>query len=121
VNWLVKDDLSKLKKLPRSWTALNRLIREEGFPPGHIAGRNRIWLESSVDDWLLSRSTDKSFLRGRAKTLVEGARPPEICKGPGGVSPPTEAKQPKPPSTPTNISDSAPASQEHQFDLEEVA
>jgi hypothetical protein len=87
VNWLVKDDLSRLKKLPSSWTGLNRLIREEGFPAGIMVGRNRIWQETSVDEWLLSRSTDKSFLRGRAKTLVEGARPPEITKpGPSAAT-----------------------------------
>jgi predicted DNA-binding transcriptional regulator AlpA len=116
VNWLVKDDLSELKKLPSSWTALNRLIREEHFPPGRIAGRNRIWLEQEVDEWLLSRSTDKAFLRGRAKQLIAEARPPEISKpGPSvdaeGTGP-NQAIQLAPPSIP----DSAPATQ----DLEEV-
>ena len=91
MNWLVKDDLSELKKLPESWTALNRLIREEGFPPGRIIGRNRIWLEQEVDDWLLSRSTAKCRLRGRARQLAE--RPPEILKS--GPSAATEEPGPR--------------------------
>jgi hypothetical protein len=121
VNWLVKDDLSELKKLPSSWTGINKLIREEDFPPGRMVGRNRIWLEQEVDDWLLSRSTAKCFLRGRAKTLVEGARPPENGKpgpstGAGNTNEgtgPNQAIQ----LAPSSIPDSAPASQ----DLEEAA
>jgi hypothetical protein len=34
VIWLALDDLNKLKKLPTTWTAINRLIRDEGFPSG---------------------------------------------------------------------------------------
>ena len=121
MNWLVKDDLSEHKKLPSSWTALNRLIREEGFPPGRIAGRNRIWQELEVDRWLLSRPTDKSFLRGRAKTLVEGARPPEIAKPGPSTGAGNTAEEPGPNEAiqlaPSSIPDSAPAPQ----DLEEVA
>jgi len=80
VKWLVMSDLAALKKLPASWTAINKLIKQQGFPPGRIVGRNRIWLEQEVDDWHLSRSTAKCKLRGRAKTLVEASRPPEHVK-----------------------------------------
>ena len=112
MEWLTKDDLSEKKKLPSSWTALNKLISKEGFPPGRMVGRNRIWPEKEVDDWLLSRPSAKCSLRGRAKTLVDDARPPGNDKGPGGVTAPAEARKPKPPSSPTNISESAPACQE---------
>jgi hypothetical protein len=110
MRWLVKSDLSEDKKLPSSWTAINKLIKQEGFPPGRMCGRNRIWSEQEIDEWLLNRPTDKSFLRGRAKTLVEGARPPEITKP--GPSAATEGTGRIPSQQQPLIPDSAPASQE---------
>jgi predicted DNA-binding transcriptional regulator AlpA len=70
MRWLVKSELAEIKKLPSSWTAINKLIKEEGFPPGRMCGRNRIWHEQEIDEWMLNRPTAKSFLRGRAKALV---------------------------------------------------
>jgi len=42
MKWLVMADLAEQKKLARTWTALNDLIKNEGFPPGRMSGRNRI-------------------------------------------------------------------------------
>jgi hypothetical protein len=85
VKWLVRNTLPD--GVPKGWNRLNELIKKEGFPPGRMCGRNRIWHDQEIDEWLLNRPTDKSFLRGRAKTLVEGARPPEIVKpGPSGAT-----------------------------------
>jgi hypothetical protein len=114
VKWLVKSDLPP--GVPKSWTGLNNAIKNEGFPPGRMCGRNRIWTEDEVDEWLLNRPAAKTFLRGRARALVEGARPPGITKpgpstGAGNTAEepgPNEAIQLAPPSIP----DSAPAAQE---------
>ena len=115
--WLAFSDLAERKRLPKTWMGINRLIRDEGFPPGRMVGRNCIWPEKAVDDWLLSRPTAKCFLRGRAKQLAEKARPPEIVKpGPSGATEgtgPNQAIQ----LAPSSISDSAPAPQ-GQIDLE---
>jgi hypothetical protein len=110
VIWLAFSDLAERKRLPKTWMGINRLIRDEGFPPGRMVGRNRIWREKDVDEWLLSRPTDKSFLRGRARTLVEGARPPEISKP--GPSVDAEGTGHIPSKQQPSIPDSAPAAQE---------
>jgi hypothetical protein len=68
MKWLTKSDLPP--SLPKGWNGLNKLIAEEGFPAGRMSGRNRIWTEKEVDDWLLSRPSAKGFLRGRAKQLA---------------------------------------------------
>jgi hypothetical protein len=108
MRWLVKSDLSELKKLPASWTAINKLIKEAGLPPGRMCGRNRIWSEQEIDEWLLNRPTAKTFLRGRAKQLAEEARPPGIVKpGPSGATEgtgPNEAIQLAPSSIPDSMS-----------------
>jgi hypothetical protein len=61
-------------ELCRTWTTLNRLIKEEGFPPGRLIGRERVWLEDEVFDWIKSRPTGKAPLRGNAKRLAGGAQ-----------------------------------------------
>ena len=73
MNWVTKRDL-KNKGLPTTWTALNRLINHQGFPPGKLVGRIRIWQEQSVDEWIMNRPSAKRPLQGGAKQLVEGTR-----------------------------------------------
>ena len=68
---LLFDDIRE-RKLARNWNTLNRWIKEEGFPPGRLIGRNRVWTEAEVMAWVESRPTGKAALRGRAKTLVRG-------------------------------------------------
>jgi hypothetical protein len=46
----------KNRNIVRNWTTLNRLIKEQGFPPGHrIGAAARAWKESEVKAWLKSR------------------------------------------------------------------
>jgi predicted DNA-binding transcriptional regulator AlpA len=58
--------------LANNWTTLNRRIANEGFPPGKLIGRRRVWTESSVVEWVESRPTAKAPLRGFAKRLKNG-------------------------------------------------
>jgi hypothetical protein len=61
--------------LANNWPSLNRRIAEEGFPPGHMVGRRRCWLQSDVLAWVASRPTEnKSPLRGAAKARAEARR-----------------------------------------------
>jgi hypothetical protein len=63
---IIKEGLN----LAHNWPTINRWIEQEGFPPGRMIGRNRVWLEDEVKDWIKSRSSAKTPLRGRAKELV---------------------------------------------------
>jgi Prophage CP4-57 regulatory protein (AlpA) len=46
----------KNRNIVRNWTTLRRLIKEQGFPPGHrIGAAARAWKESEVKAWLRSR------------------------------------------------------------------
>jgi predicted DNA-binding transcriptional regulator AlpA len=66
-------DLQELD-LVRCWPTLNRWIEKQGFPPGHIVGRRRLWLEDDVLAWIRSRPTENNQpLRGCAKRLAEAA------------------------------------------------
>jgi hypothetical protein len=67
------DDLRK-QGLVQTWTTLNRWIDELGFPAGRIIGRNRVWTEAEVSQWIEDRPSGRLPLRGRAKQLVEDAR-----------------------------------------------
>jgi predicted DNA-binding transcriptional regulator AlpA len=50
-----------------NWPALNRRIANEGFPPGRLIGRKRLWTEAEVTAWIESRPVGKAPLRGWAK------------------------------------------------------
>jgi hypothetical protein len=53
-----------------SWTALNRLIAHDGFPPGVLLSRNvRAWRVDDVQRWLDARPTAR-------KQIPETARRP---------------------------------------------
>jgi predicted DNA-binding transcriptional regulator AlpA len=65
------EDL-RTQGLVQTWTTLNRWIDELGFPPGRIIGRNRVWTEAEVSEWIEGRPSAKLPLKGRAKDLVEG-------------------------------------------------
>ena len=56
-----------LRLLGGSWTTLNRLIDQEGFPRGRLIGRRRFWLLSEVMRWIEAQPSDKAKLRGCAK------------------------------------------------------
>ena len=60
------QDLSDLGVV-RTWTTLNKLIDDEGFPRGRILSRHRVWLELEVEDWIKDRQTDKLPPRGAVK------------------------------------------------------
>ena len=68
---LLFDDIRE-RKLARNWNTLNRWIKDHGFPPGRLIGRNRVWTEPEVLAWIESRPTGKARLRGRAKQLANG-------------------------------------------------
>jgi predicted DNA-binding transcriptional regulator AlpA len=40
------------RRLVKTWTTLNRWIDQEGFPPGRLIGRNRVWTEAEVWAWI---------------------------------------------------------------------
>jgi hypothetical protein len=63
------DDL-RARRLVSTWTTLNRWIAEEGFPPGRLVGRIRLWTEPEIMDWFMARPSAKAELRGRAKELA---------------------------------------------------
>jgi hypothetical protein len=70
------EDL-KQAGLVRDWSAVNRLINHEGFPPGILLSRNkRVWREADVIAWLAARPdySEPYLLRGAAKTNAERAR-----------------------------------------------
>ena len=43
-----------------NWTTLNRRIAKEGFPPGRLVGRRRVWTEAEILRWLETRPTAKA-------------------------------------------------------------
>lgn len=73
MQFLFFDDL-RSRRLVTTWTTLNRWIVEDGFPPGRLIGRNRVWTEAEVSAWIESRPTGKATLRGRAKHLAASNR-----------------------------------------------
>lgn len=41
---------------------LARWVKEEGFPPGLMLGRNtRVWRESDVEEWIASRPVENKW------------------------------------------------------------
>jgi predicted DNA-binding transcriptional regulator AlpA len=43
-----------------NWPTLQRWIREEGFPPGRLLGKNtRAWTEQEIADWIESRPAER--------------------------------------------------------------
>jgi hypothetical protein len=103
-----------------SWQTVNNWIERGILEPGRLWGRERIWTDEEVSRAIERLPSDKAPLRGRAKTLVEGARPPENGKpGPSaGAGNTDEGTGPNQATqlAPSSIPDSAPAPQ----DLEEV-
>jgi hypothetical protein len=63
---LVHDDLIDWL-LTSSWNETNRKIDTQGFPPGRMVGRRRIWTEREVLAWLEARPSDRVPPRGAAK------------------------------------------------------
>ena len=53
----------------RTWTTLNKLIDEKGFPPGRMIGRFRVWTEAEIERWIEAQPAAKSALRGCTKRL----------------------------------------------------
>ena len=46
----------KAEGIVENYTTLNRLIREQGFPPGYRIGAQTLgWDETEIDAWLDSR------------------------------------------------------------------
>lgn len=68
MKWLLFPDLPA--PLAPNWTTLNRRIANEGFPPGRLVGRKRVWTEAEILRWLETRPTAKLPPRGRAKRLA---------------------------------------------------
>ena len=104
-----------------SWQTVNNWIARGILEPGRLWGRERIWTDEEVSRAIERLPSDKAPLRGRARTLVEGARPPEITKPGPSTGAGNTAEEPGPNEAiqlaPSSIPDSAAASQ----DLEEVA
>ena len=75
MKWFVFADLPlPVTGDPRNWTTLNRRIDKEGFPPGRLVGRKRVWTEAEIQRWLETRPSAKVPLRGCAKRAAGGAR-----------------------------------------------
>jgi predicted DNA-binding transcriptional regulator AlpA len=67
VRTLFFEDIRELR-LANSWTSLNRRIAKEGFPPGHMIGRRRVWTDREVFAWIESQPTENNApLKGIAK------------------------------------------------------
>ncbi len=70
--------------IANSWARLNRLVENEGFPPGRMMGPNtRIWFQDEVDGWLENRPSAleaKPPLRGGAKRQREAKKAREARK-----------------------------------------
>jgi hypothetical protein len=58
----------------QTWHTLNHWIDERGFPPGRMIGRFRTWTQAEVMAWVEKQPTDKTELRGVAKTLASNGR-----------------------------------------------
>ena len=57
------DDL-RAERIVRTRTTLDKWIREQGFPPGRLVGRHRVWTEAEVFAWIESRPSDRAPLKG---------------------------------------------------------
>ena len=50
----------KDRNIVRNHPTLTRWIKLHGFPPGRLIGPNtRVWLESEVEAWIMSRPTER--------------------------------------------------------------
>jgi predicted DNA-binding transcriptional regulator AlpA len=60
------------RKIVCNHVTLKRWIEREGFPPGMMLGPNtRVWRESDIEQWLASRPTENTQLRGVAKRVSD--------------------------------------------------
>jgi hypothetical protein len=50
------DDLLA-EGITSSWTALNKKIDTQDFPPGRIVGRRRLWTRREVEAWIDQHTT----------------------------------------------------------------
>jgi hypothetical protein len=75
----------KSRNIVHSWPQLKRLRELEGFPPGRMLSPNcRVWLESEVVDWIMSRPVESPQpLRGAARACVEANAQGALKRGPG--------------------------------------
>ena len=63
--WLRFADL-KREKIVTNHPTLERWIEHEGFPRGVMLGPNtRAWRRSWIEQWLASRPTENTSLRGK--------------------------------------------------------
>ncbi len=68
MNCLLRFTDLQERKIVNNHVTLKRWIEREGFPPGFMLGPNtRVWRESEIEDWLASRPTANTQLRGAAK------------------------------------------------------
>ena len=65
--WLRFKNL-KAEQIVDNHVTLKRRIDTEGFPSGVMLGPNtRAWRRSWIEQWLVSRPTENTSLRGMAK------------------------------------------------------
>jgi hypothetical protein len=65
--WLRFSDLKRLN-IVNNHVTLQRWIEREGFHPGVLLGPNtRAWRRSWIEQWLSTRPTENTSLRGMAK------------------------------------------------------
>jgi hypothetical protein len=74
VSRLLRFSDLKDRGIVSNYVTLARWIEREGFPPGFMMGPNtRAWRENEVEEWLASRPTDNTVLRGAAKQNRQAA------------------------------------------------
>jgi len=72
--WLRFKNL-KREQIVDNHVTLKRWIDTEGFPPGIMLGPNtRAWRRSWIEQWLATRPTENTSMRGMAKRK-RGGRP----------------------------------------------
>ena len=63
------DDL-RAERIVRTRTTLDKWIREQGFPPGRLVGKNRIWTDAEVFAWIEARPSDRAPLKGAVADMT---------------------------------------------------
>ena len=73
------DDLHD-EGICKTRTTLAKWIREQGFPPGRLVGKNRVWTDVEVFAWITARPSDKAPPKGAVSDMSPGAISARVAK-----------------------------------------